>query len=144
MSLLMAFGFAIVSEALAPYASGWDTWIYRIGHAVVCVGMYYALLLKVGVSDERASGRKLFGTLLVVAHAFFLVVVVVETFVLACESYLSGRARPKKGQVAPGEEPLTVDTFAKQPPPDAKAKEMETGEFSWRVANPCFKNPSYR
>ena len=84
ISLLMAFVFVVVSEALAPYASRWDTWLNRIGHAVVYVSMYVALLLKVDVSDERASSQQVFEALLVAAHACLVLVVVVETIVLGC------------------------------------------------------------
>ena len=95
ISLLMAFVFVVVSEALAPYASRWDTWLNRIGHAVVYVSMYLALLLKVDVSDERASGQKVFESLLVVAHACLILVVVVETLVITCARFREGRVRPK-------------------------------------------------
>ena len=91
MSLLMGFAFVVVSEALAPYASRWDTWLSRIGHVVVYMSMFGALLLKVDVSDERASGRKVFESLLVTAHACLILVVVVETVVLGCANVREGR-----------------------------------------------------
>ena len=95
ISLLMAFAFVMVSEGISPYASRWDAWLNRIGHAVVYVSMYLALLLKVDVSDERASGQKVFESLLVVAHACLILVVVVETLVITCARFREGRVRPK-------------------------------------------------
>lgn len=74
----MAVMFAMLSEGVSPYMSTWDTWVSRMGHAVVAVSMYVALLLKVGVSDERASSQRVFETLLVAAHAFMVLVVLVE------------------------------------------------------------------
>ncbi|CAM9147480.1 unnamed protein product, partial [Ectocarpus fasciculatus] len=78
VALLMAVVFAMISEALSPYASRWDTWLCRMGHAVVAVSMYVALLLKVDVSDERASGQKVFESLLVAAHVCMVGVVLLE------------------------------------------------------------------
>ncbi|CAN0503469.1 unnamed protein product, partial [Scytosiphon promiscuus] len=45
VTLIIAFAFAMTSEALAPFASRWDTWISRMGHVVVFVSMYVALLV---------------------------------------------------------------------------------------------------
>lgn len=84
VTLLMAFAFAVVSEALAPYASRWDAWLSRMGHAVVFVSIYVALLLKVDVSDERADSQQVFAAVLVATHACMVLVVVVETVVLTC------------------------------------------------------------
>eukprot|EP00903_Cladosiphon_okamuranus_P018661 g17175.t2 len=69
VTLVIAFVFVVVSEALAPYASRWDTWLSRMGHAVVFMSMYVALLLKVDVSDERADSQTVFEAVLVAAHA---------------------------------------------------------------------------
>ncbi|CAM9642163.1 unnamed protein product, partial [Laminaria digitata] len=49
VTLMIAFVFAMVSESLAPFASRWDTWIGRMGHVVVYVSMYVALLLNLDV-----------------------------------------------------------------------------------------------
>ncbi|CAN0155578.1 unnamed protein product [Ectocarpus sp. 4 AP-2014] len=84
VTLMMAFVFVMISEGLAPYASRWDAWLNRMGHAVVFVSMYVALLLKVDVSDERAGSQRVFEAILVGAHACMILVVVVETVVLTC------------------------------------------------------------
>eukprot|EP00752_Nemacystus_decipiens_P012586 g11146.t1 len=84
VTLMIAFVFVVTSEALAPYASRWDAWLSRMGHAVVFVSMYVALLLKVDVSDERVESQRVFEVVLVGAHACMIVMVVVETVVLTC------------------------------------------------------------
>ena len=84
VTLMIAFVFAMISEGLAPYASKWDTWISRMGHAVVYVSMYVALLLKVDVSNERSSSQKVFEAVLVAAHLGMILVVIVETGVMVC------------------------------------------------------------
>eukprot|EP00752_Nemacystus_decipiens_P017698 g15868.t1 len=82
VTLMIAFAFVLVSEALAPYASRWDHWISRTGHVVVVASMYVALLLKVDVSDERSSSQKVFEVVLVAVHVVMVLVVVVETVVM--------------------------------------------------------------
>ncbi len=93
ITLLMAVVFAMVSEGMSPYASRWDAWISRMGHAVVCVSMYVALLLKVDVSDERADSQRVFDTLLIAAHASMVLVVLVETAVEAASMLAEKRGR---------------------------------------------------
>ncbi|CAM9418346.1 unnamed protein product, partial [Ascophyllum nodosum] len=69
VTLVMAFVFTMWFEALAPYNSGWDSWISRTGHVIVFLSMFIALLLKVDVSSERASSQNLLGLVLIVMHA---------------------------------------------------------------------------
>eukprot|EP00903_Cladosiphon_okamuranus_P017270 g15914.t1 len=83
ITLMMAFVFAMLSEGLAPYASRWDAWLNRLGHSVVFVSLFVALLLKVDVTNERRDSQKIFEVFLVVVHACMILVVVVETAVLA-------------------------------------------------------------
>ncbi|CAN0225140.1 unnamed protein product, partial [Scytosiphon promiscuus] len=83
VTLMMAFVFLLISEVLDPFMSRWDTWINRMGHVVVFMSMFAALLLKVDVSDEQASSQRVFEVVLVSVHACMLLVVVVETFFVA-------------------------------------------------------------
>ncbi|CAN0122023.1 unnamed protein product [Ectocarpus sp. 6 AP-2014] len=83
ITLMMAFFFALLSEAISPYSSRWETWVNRMCHVVVAVSMYVALLLKVDVSDERADSQSVFEAVLVTVHACMILSVVVETFVVA-------------------------------------------------------------
>ncbi|CAM9655567.1 unnamed protein product [Ectocarpus fasciculatus] len=83
ITLMMAFFFALLSEAISPYSSRWETWVNRMGHVVVAVSMYVALLLKVDVSDERADSQSVFEVVLVIVHACMILSIVVETFVVA-------------------------------------------------------------
>ena len=91
ITLMMAVVFAMVSEGLAPYASRWDTWINRMGHAVVTMSMYVALLLKVDVSNERAGSQRTFEAVLVAVHACMLLMVVVEAVVQAISLWAEKR-----------------------------------------------------
>ena len=92
VTLMIAFAFVVISEVLAPYTSPWDTWISRMGHMVVFVSMYVALLLKVDVSDDRVSSQKVFEAILVTAHACLILAVVVEAFLAS----FSLKARPRE------------------------------------------------
>eukprot|EP00903_Cladosiphon_okamuranus_P006392 g6257.t1 len=93
VTLMVAFAFVLVSEGLSPYASRWDAWLNRMGHCVVFVSMYVALLLKVDVSDERAGSQEVFEAILVGAHACMILVVLAETVVLACSLKAEQRRR---------------------------------------------------
>lgn len=84
VTLMIAFAFVIVSEVLSPYSSKWDRWVNRMGHVVVFVSMFVALLLKVDVADEDASSQKVFESVLVAAHVCMVLVVVIEAIVLTC------------------------------------------------------------
>lgn len=130
VTLMMAFVFFVVSEILAPYESRWDTWLNRIGHAVVYVSMYDALLLKVDVSGERSGSQKVFEGLLVAAHACMVFVVVVETIMLACtlrverreeplRRFRPGKAlfRPQRAQQGALANPFAADIYEVELPP---------------------------
>lgn len=103
VALMMAFIFVVISEGLAPYASQWDAWLSRMGHAVVFVSMYVALLLKVDVSDERAESQRIFEAILISAHACMISVVVVETVVVTCSLKPDQRGRLRMPQVPLGQ-----------------------------------------
>ncbi len=83
VTLFLAVALSLLSEALAPYASKWDTWLNRTGHLVVCVSMYVALLLKVDVSGERGTSQAVFEAVLVAVHACMVLAILVESVVLA-------------------------------------------------------------
>eukprot|EP00903_Cladosiphon_okamuranus_P013951 g12975.t1 len=137
-TLVIAFLFVVVSEALAPYASRWDTWLNRMGHAVVYMSMFVALLLKVDVSDERADSQQVFEVVLVTAHACMVLVVVVETVVLMCALRVEQREDPSprfrlgkalfrgKGVVSARTSPFSGDIYGAGSPPVGGS-----GTLSW-------------
>lgn len=84
VTLVIAVLFIFVSEGLAPYESPWDTWVSRIGHGVVFISMYLALLLKVDVSDNTAYSQKAFETILVSVHVCMVLAVIAEAIVMSC------------------------------------------------------------
>ncbi|CAM9320022.1 unnamed protein product [Ectocarpus sp. 12 AP-2014] len=94
ITLIMTVVFAVLSEALHPYAQAWDTWVSRVSHAVVFMSVYVALLLKVDVSDEKGSSQKVFEAVLVTAHACMILAVVVETILLGCPSRAKEQVEP--------------------------------------------------
>lgn len=83
VTLAVAVVFVFVSEGMTPYESLWDTWISRIGHAVIFASMYLALLLKVDVSADNNNGQKLFETILVAAHGSMVLAVAMEAIAMA-------------------------------------------------------------
>ena len=102
VAVAIAVVFVFVSEALSPFHSPWDAWTSRLGHAIVFVSMYLALLLKVDVSGEHAYSQKAFEVILVAAHGCMVLLAVVETGVMALslrgegprEKFMPRRRRP--------------------------------------------------
>eukprot|EP00903_Cladosiphon_okamuranus_P016020 g14792.t1 len=97
VTLVMAVVFAMLSEGLAPYVSRWDMWINRMGHAVVTMSMYVALLLKVDVSNERAGSQRIFEAVLIAAHASMLLVVLIEAVMQAISVWSEKREGGSSG-----------------------------------------------
>lgn len=83
VTLMMAVFFMVVSEGLAPYLSRWDTWISRMGHAIVFTSMYIALLLKVDLAGEQNSSQSVFEAILVSAHVCMVLAVVLEAVMIS-------------------------------------------------------------
>ncbi|CAM9126201.1 unnamed protein product [Ectocarpus sp. 6 AP-2014] len=97
VTLVIAFSFVVVSERLAPYISKWDASISLIGHIIVFISMYVALLSKVGVSDEGAVSQERFAGVLVAAHACMVVAVIVETVAIFCSMGRNEGPVPRHG-----------------------------------------------
>ncbi|CAN0402598.1 unnamed protein product [Ascophyllum nodosum] len=83
VAVVLAVVFVFVSEALAPFHSPWDAWTSRLGHAIIFVSMYSALLLKVDVSGEDSYSQKAFEVVLVAAHGCMVILVAAEAGVMA-------------------------------------------------------------
>ena len=83
VAVVIAVVFVFVSEALTPFNSPWDAWISRLGHAIIFVSMYLALLLKVDVSGENDYSQKAFEVTLVAAHGCMVLLVILETVIMA-------------------------------------------------------------
>ena len=84
VTLAIAFLFAFTSERLDPYDSYWDGWVSRIGHVMVVLTMYVALLAKVDVSGEGSQSQALFAGILVTAHIAMIFTAFLEAIVLIC------------------------------------------------------------
>lgn len=89
--LLLAAGFGVVFEVLAPYAQPRDTWLYRTGYLVVVLSMYLALLLRVDISDDESQSQEIFSILLIVVHCMMIVAVAVEGLNVAKDAWGSMR-----------------------------------------------------
>ena len=84
ITLAIAFTFAFTSERLDPYDSHWDGWVSRIGHVMVVLTMYVALLAKIDVSNEGSQSQVMLAGILVVAHIAMVLTAVAEAIVLVC------------------------------------------------------------
>lgn len=77
-TFLIALFFFIVSESLKPYATAFDAWMYRIGHVVVLLSMFLAVLVKIKVEDENDIELGTLSVITVVANVFMALAVVAE------------------------------------------------------------------
>lgn len=83
-TLVLAVFFMVLSEVLAPYVSRSDAWISLAGYAVVFSSTFVALLLKVGMSSERASSQRGFEVVLVSVNVGMILTVAVEAVMMGC------------------------------------------------------------
>ena len=84
VTLVIAFFFTVVTESLSPYSSKVDAWVARVGHVVVFISVYLALLLKVDVSAERYQSQKVFEVILVFTHACMIAAAIIEAIFAMC------------------------------------------------------------
>ena len=78
VTVMFAVFFAMISEGLAPYESKLDAWISRFGHGVVILSMYFALLLKVHVSNDSQASQKVFELALIATHLLMVLATIIE------------------------------------------------------------------
>lgn len=96
VTLVLAFVFVMVSESLVPYASTQDAWLSRVGHTVVFLSMFQALLFKVDVSDESSDSQEVFGGVLLAANICMVSAVIAEATLVVCSFCGRGDAAPKE------------------------------------------------
>lgn len=83
ITLVIACGFSLMYEALAPYRSKWDSWVARGGHLIVLLSFFVAFLLKVDLAVESEQSNA-FGEVLVATNVLLVLAVLVEGTSLAC------------------------------------------------------------
>lgn len=88
ITFLLALLFYAISEALNPFETPQDCWTYRFGQLVVLLSVFIALLLKVDLSEETATGEAFFPAILVASNVVMLSAVLGESF-LTMYSYLT-------------------------------------------------------
>ena len=86
LTVMIAVIFAMMSEALAPYECRLDMWVNRLGHAVVILSMYFALLLKVNVWNDSHDIQDMFGIILITTHLLMILTAISEAFLTGCSS----------------------------------------------------------
>lgn len=78
VTFLLALFFFAAFELLNPYETWQYSWLSRLGHVVVLLSMYLALLLKASVAEEGGGIQEAFSAVLVTTNAAMIVAVVVE------------------------------------------------------------------
>lgn len=75
---ILVFGFVMVSDGLAPYASKQDAWLSPVANIDVYLSMLQALMLKVDVSNESIDSQEVFGGVLMATDIAMGAVLIVE------------------------------------------------------------------
>ena len=84
VTVMFAVFFAMISEGLAPHKSKLDAWISRLGHGVVILSMYFALLLKINVSNDSQASQKVFELALIATHLLMVLAMIIEASLTGC------------------------------------------------------------
>ena len=108
VTLAMAFVFALVFERLNPYENRMDRWVARIGHIMVVLTMFVALLTKVDVSREGTQSQDIFAAILVTAHIAMVLTGVTEAVLLICSVQQNDSPVPRSRSIPV----LPVETFS--------------------------------
>lgn len=83
--LLLAVMFLFIYESSSPFEDSLEMGLYRWGNGIVLASMYAALLLKVDVSNEDNQSLSAFVAVLIAAHVFMVVTVIVQSYQLVQE-----------------------------------------------------------
>lgn len=77
-SFLLALFFAALLMALDPYIDSRHAWVAILGHTIVWMSMFVALLQKVDIEEDNGFGQEVFAVVLVLANGALLLVVGAE------------------------------------------------------------------
>lgn len=86
-TIVISFMFSMVSESLDPYVLELDAWLSRVGHAVIFLSLFAALLVKVDVSDEREYSAEVFGGVLIAVNILMVLAVMAEAVYIVRTSF---------------------------------------------------------
>lgn len=78
VTFLLALSFFTVMMILDPYANIWDAWLARLGHVIVIMSMFVALLLKVDPSGEEILSQDVFAGVLIAGNCIMILAAVAE------------------------------------------------------------------
>ena len=129
VTLAVAFIFAFASERLDPYESKWDGWVSRMGHIMVVLTMFVALLTKVDVSSEGTQSQNIFAAILVASHVAMVLMAVMEAVALifSVQQHDSPLPKNNRGPVLP------VEKFSTTQGHSAGREEVERQRYEARL-----------
>ncbi|CAN0218885.1 unnamed protein product [Ectocarpus sp. 4 AP-2014] len=79
-TFLLSLFFFAVFMVLDPYTDGLDTWLARVGHAIVMMSMFVALVMKVDTEGDDGFSQDVFAGALVFVNCAMVLTVVAESF----------------------------------------------------------------
>lgn len=97
--LFSALFFMFISEAISPFSSEAEMWLYRWGNGILLASMYVALLLSVDLTSQESRSSSAMTVLLIAAHIFMFFTVAVQTFLMVkglCASESTKEIHPSR------------------------------------------------
>lgn len=77
-TFLFSSFFLVVMLILDPYANQWDAWLAVLGHVIVSMSMFIALLQKADVAKDDMFSQDVFAGVLVAANCLMILAVGAE------------------------------------------------------------------
>ncbi len=110
-----------------------------MGHAVVTLSMYVALLLKVDVSGERPESQHLFEGVLIAAHICMGLVIMVETAAQGVQVWLEKRAQNPSSRFKTEGNPFSNDLYKVEKQHQRRVEVVEDSSSSPEESSPRTK-----
>ena len=86
-----------LAEAISPFSSEADLWLFGLGNGIILASMYAALRLRVDLTEDGTRGSSAMTVLLVAAHVFIVFAIAMQTFLT-----IRGRRAPNvQAQIYP-------------------------------------------
>ncbi|CAN0299763.1 unnamed protein product, partial [Pylaiella littoralis] len=79
-TFLLSLLFFAAFMVLDPYTDGLDTWLARLGHAIVMMSMFVALVVKVDTEGDDGFSQDVFAGALVLVNCAMVLTVIAEAF----------------------------------------------------------------
>ena len=95
-TFLLSFFYFALFMALHPYKQAWDTWLARVGHAIVTMSMFVALVVKVDTEGDDGFSQNVFAGALLFVNCALVLAVAVEAFAMCLMTFRKDITVPER------------------------------------------------